>query len=112
MADNSRFDDGGYKQSVLGYHYMVDAGRVFRLPIIQRHKKPMVTRMLMGILNVAGISAFILGILANLGDWKAAILFALGALYGIARFIVYCIKSYQDIRYREYIFRKKKAQQK
>ena len=68
----------------------------------------MAPRLLIGILNAFGISAFLLGILANLGDWKSAILFGLGVLYAGARFVVYCVKSWQDIRWREKHLRNKK----
>jgi 4-hydroxybenzoate polyprenyltransferase len=70
------------------------------------------TRLIWIVLNSLGVTAFLGGILLNIGDWKASILFGLGALYGFARLIVYCIKSVQDIRYRNYhLHRKKKAQQ-
>lgn len=61
----------------------------------------MASRLIIGLLNGLGISAFLGGILFNIGDWKAAVLFALGALYGIARLVIYCIKGWQDIRWRE-----------
>jgi len=67
----------------------------------------METKLIIGALNGLGITAFIGGILLNIGDWKAAILFGLGALYGGARFVVYVIKSWQDIRWRERHLRKK-----
>lgn len=67
----------------------------------------MVPRLLIGFLNGMGILAFIWGIFLNLGDWKSAILFALGALYAVARLVVYIIKSAQDIRWRERHLRKK-----
>jgi len=70
------------------------------------------TRLIYGILNGLGITAFVWGILLNIGDWKGAILFGLGALYGGARFVVYCIKSWQDIRWRERHLRKNKEQTK
>ena len=67
----------------------------------------METKLIIGMLHGIGISAFIGGILVNLGDWKSAILFGLGALYAFARFVVYCVKSWQDIRWREKHLRKK-----
>lgn len=65
------------------------------------------TPLVTGLLHAFGISFFLGGILANLGDWKSAVLFGLGALYALARFVVYCIKSWQDIRWREKHLRKK-----
>lgn len=66
----------------------------------------METKLIIGMINGLGILSFVWGILLNLGDWKAAILFGLGALYMGARFVVYCIKSWQDIRWRERHLRK------
>lgn len=72
-----------------------------------------VPKLIIALLNGFGIMAFVLGFFMNLGDWKSAVLFGLGALYGIARLVVYSVKSWQDIRYREYHLKsKKKAQQK
>ena len=85
----------------MGYEYMDMSGNIFRLPVFKGNNKRMGTRLAMGIVNGLGMTAFLLGILANIGDWKSTVLFGLGALYGAARFVVYCIKSWQDIRWRE-----------
>lgn len=70
----------------------------------------MVPKIVVALFNAFGITAFVLGFFMNLGDWKSAVLFGLGALYGIARLVVYSIKSWQDIRYREYHLKNKKKE--
>lgn len=69
----------------------------------------MAPRLIIGIMNGLGLSAYLLGILVNIGDWKALILFLLGAFYWMAKLVVYCIKSWQDIRWREQKLKNKKA---
>lgn len=93
MADYNRLNGRRPQQSTVDYNYMVDSGNLFRFPIYKRAESRMGSKLIIGLFNGLGITAFIWGILANIGDWKSAVLFGLGALYACARFVVYCIKS-------------------
>ena len=67
----------------------------------------MIPKLLIGFLNGIGIIAFVWGFFASIGDWKSAVLFAIGALYAAARLVIYVIKSAQDIKWRARHLRKK-----
>jgi hypothetical protein len=106
MGHNSLFSRDGHQRAT-SYHYAVgDSRRYHSFPIYKRPTSSVETKLIIGMINGLGILSFVWGILLNLGDWKAAILFGLGALYMGARFVVYCIKSWQDIRWRERHLRK------
>lgn len=52
------------------------------------------------LLNVFGLPIYAIGILLNIGTWKADILFGIGVLWGVSRMIFTIIKEYQDIKKR------------
>lgn len=75
----------------------------------------METALIKGILaglTLLGVPSFMLHILNNIGavhldNWMLWVLFILAALMLLARFIVFCVKSWQDIRWREKHLRNK-----
>lgn len=76
----------------------------------------METALIKGVLSgltLLGVPSFLLHILNNIGairldNWMLWVLFVLAALMLIARFVVFCVKSWQDIRYRERKLREKR----
>jgi hypothetical protein len=51
--------------------------------------------------NWVGLPSALLGFIMNIGDWKAWVLFFIGAAFGIARVVFYCVKQYQEAQLRE-----------
>lgn len=76
----------------------------------------METALIKGILSgltIMGVPSYLLFILAKinliafLNNWQLWVLFVLSVLMLSARIVVYCIKSWQDIRWREKFLRKR-----
>jgi ABC-type branched-subunit amino acid transport system permease subunit len=49
-------------------------------------------------LNIVGIPAYVAAIILNVGSWKADVLFFIMVLFGIAKFIRYVVKTWQEFR--------------
>jgi hypothetical protein len=60
--------------------------------------KPVETKIIFSVLSVLGITSYVGAILLNIGTWKADILFGIAVCFGIAKFIRYSIKTWQDYR--------------
>lgn len=107
LSSYNHYNRNGYQRPTNSEYSVSDAVGHFYLPVYQRIKKPMATRLIIGMINGLGIIAFVWGFFANIEDWKSAVLFVLGALYASAKLIFYIIKSVQDILWRQKHLRKK-----
>lgn len=67
----------------------------------------METKVIMSILAGTGLVSYIMGIMLNLVNWKANILFLLGATFMLVKICVFCAKSWQEYRFREWQLKEK-----
>ena len=90
-------------------YFVSDTGRHYRYLIYKRPDNRMETALIKGVLSgltILGVPSFLLHILNNIGavhlnEWMLWVLFILAALMLLARVIVFCVKSWQDIRHRD-----------
>lgn len=116
MGNNKNMAGRKPEHAYWGSYFVPDTGRNYSYLIYQRPHSRMETALIKGVLSgltLLGIPSFILHILNNIGavhldNWMLWVLFVLAALMLIARFVVFCIKSWQDIRYRERKLRDKR----
>lgn len=76
-----------------GYHYLLSFPYKRTFEIVE-------AKLAIILLNVFGLPLYAIGILLNIGTWKADILFGIGVLWGLSRMIFTIIKEYQDIKKR------------
>ena len=101
------FSGSGYiskngKQSSLhsehAIHSSVKRGSIFNL---KESPKRMEAKFLVTVLSWVGLSSYIAGILLNLNNWKADILFLTGMAFMLLKFIRLTIRTWQDCRREE-----------
>lgn len=101
MGDSSTNMGTKYQRHQNGRSVILSPINHSHFTIGQKFKKAMGSKVAFIILNALSFTGYGLIILANIGDVKGWILFAIGVLYGMARLIFYVIKSNQERRLRE-----------
>lgn len=98
------FSNPGYvskngKQSHLhsehAIHSSVKRGSFLNL---KENPKRMEAKLFLTILSWLGIGSYIGAIILNVGTWKADLLWFLALMFGVVKFIRYCVKTWQDFR--------------
>ncbi len=70
----------------------------------------METKLFLIILSWLGVGSYIGGIWLNIGNWKANLMFIIGLLFMIMKFIRYSLKTWQDYRKGELEIKKRKRE--
>lgn len=98
------------KQSDIGYRAFYDLFGSSRLFNFQTTIKRMEVKIIMGAIMATGMVSYIMGIILNLSNWRSSVLFVLGATFMVVRICVYCAKSWQDYRIKEWELEEKKKE--
>jgi hypothetical protein len=102
MANYKHFYRGEHKQHGNSRVAVHNNGGTHILSDDKRHKKMAQVKFLWLLLDFVGVPVTILGIIANVDNVKALILFILSAIYVAMRIYFGSIKSKQEIRDKEY----------
>ncbi len=60
--------------------------------------KRMETKVIFSILSALGVTSYVGAIILNIGNWKADVLWFIACMFGVVKFIRYCLKTWQDYR--------------
>ena len=98
------FSDRGYnfrngKQSSLHSERAV-SGSIERGHYFNSSANPkrMETKVIFSILSALGLTSYVGAIILNIGNWKADVLWFIACMFGVVKFIRYCLKTWQDYR--------------
>ena len=98
LSNNWFLSKNGAKRAVYSDNAISYRTNYSGIPHNKTAPKRMETSLIFTIITWLGISSYIGAIILNVGTWKADILWGLALLFGVARFIRYSIKTWQDFR--------------
>lgn len=92
-------------------HTICNGARHNRFSDPNQTERGMEIKLLMGIFTGLGITSYVWAIILNIGSWKSNLLFGLALLFGIAKFLRYAIRTWQDYRKGELEIKKIRKEQ-
>ena len=102
MANNQQFYRGGHKQHEGSRVAVHNTGLSDVLNDVKRVHKMAQVKFLWLLLDCLGVPITVLGIIANIDNFKAIVLFILAAAYVSARLYFFIAKNKQAVREKEY----------
>lgn len=111
LSNNGYVSKNGRKSLSSSQHTVYSSALRTRYKHLEANPKRMeTTKIILTILTWVGLSSYVAGILLNLGTWKSDLLFLLGFLFMLLRFIRYSIRTWQDYRKEEIEIKIKKRE--